>query len=60
MKSQDYILRKIVKATSAADALRQDRDTPVHEIYQREYDEQKRLESAIGFATVHPDEGDEA
>lgn len=60
MKQQDYILRKIVRAKSAAEALKQDRRTPVHEVFQRDYDENKHLESAIGFATVHPDEGDEA
>lgn len=56
MKQQDYILRKVVRATSAADAIRKDRDTPVHEVYQRDYDENKRLESAIGFKTVYPEE----
>lgn len=59
MKEQDYILRKIVRATSAAEALRKDRKTPVHEVFQRDYDENKRLESCIGFHTVHPFEGEE-
>lgn len=32
MKEQDYVLRKYVRAKSAADALSLDASTPVHEV----------------------------
>jgi hypothetical protein len=49
MKPQDFILKKIVRASTAKEAIELDSTTPVHEVYPRDYDKSERLESAIGF-----------
>lgn len=49
MKTQDFILKKVVRATCAADALKLDRRTPVGEVYPRDQDNPTRLDSCIGF-----------
>ncbi len=49
MKTQDFILKKTVHATCAAEALRLDRRTPVTEVYPRDQDNSTRLDSCIGF-----------
>ena len=46
-----FILRKYVDALNAADALRLDATTPVHDVYLKEGEEPKRIETVnlIGF-----------
>ena len=55
MKPQDFILKKVVRASSASEAISKDKETPVHEVYPRDYDKTEKLESAIGFHTEHAD-----
>lgn len=61
MKSKLYVIRKYIKASSAADAIRKERKTPVDEIWLDE-DWKKGIASglaeAIGFS--HPTEGDDS
>jgi hypothetical protein len=52
MKPQEYIIKKIVRAASAREAISLDQTTPVHEVYPRDYDKSEKLESAIGFHVV--------
>lgn len=51
-----YIIRKYVNAKTAAEALALDTCTPVHDLYQKEPDDESRKEtSAIGFHTAYPE-----
>lgn len=59
LKQQEYILKKLVLATSAAEAIARDKDAPVLEVYCRNPDamadyikESKKLEPCIGFDKV--------
>lgn len=58
MKEQDYLLKKFVKARSAALALAMDRDTEVTEVYLvADKPKEDYNTHAVGFQTVYPDEG---
>lgn len=57
-KPKLYIIRKYIKATSAASAIRQDKKTPVHDVWVDESWKDKSLAEAIGFHEVE-DEVDE-
>ena len=57
MKSQDYILKKFVRANSAADALRLDETTPVSEVFLSTDKPVDSHVSAIGFLAALPDDG---
>jgi hypothetical protein len=46
-----FILRKYVDAENAADALKQDKKTPVHDVYLKDGEEPRRVltERVVGF-----------
>ena len=54
MSKRRYILRKVVEAETAAEALGMDAATPVHEIFMDESKTSGGTASAIGFQ--HPEE----
>lgn len=58
-KPKLYIIRKYIKATSAASAIRQDKKTPVHDVWVDEDWKTKSLSHAIGFAEISPEEEDD-
>jgi len=49
---QDYVIKKHVRADSAADALSMDSSTPVHEVFLAGDKPERGNVSAVGFATV--------
>lgn len=51
MSKQDYILKKHVRAESAAEALKLDEGTPVHEVH-LVADKPEKLPSLVGFQVV--------
>lgn len=55
LAKQDYVLKKYVKAATAAEALGQDNTTEVSEVFLVE-EKPKDLPAAVGFHTIHPDE----
>ena len=55
MKAQEYILKKFVRATSAAEALNKDADTPVTEVFLTTDKLQEGGGRAVGF-TYTPDD----
>lgn len=55
MSKQDYVIKKHVRAETAAEALAMDKKTPVHEVF-LQADKPERLESAVGFQRVELDE----
>jgi hypothetical protein len=48
-KPKMYIVRKYTKATSAAQAIRKDKSTPVHDVWVDDSWKTDHLASAIGF-----------
>lgn len=44
-----YVIRKYVKAISAADAIKKDKTTAVHDVWIDEKWQERELPSAIGF-----------
>lgn len=46
---QDYVLKKHVKANSAAEALGMDTATPVHEVFMIQDKPEKSTTSVVGF-----------
>lgn len=52
MKEQEYVLRKFVRATSAASALALDSKTDVHEIVLIQDKPVDHAADAVGFKTV--------
>ncbi len=55
MNAQDYVLKKHVRAKSAAEALSLDADTPVHEVY-LVADKPDKLPEAVGYKTIATEE----
>lgn len=55
MSKQDYVIKKHVRAETAAEALAMDSKTPVHEVF-LQADKPERLESAVGFHHVDAEE----
>lgn len=56
-KPKMYVVRKYIKAISAAQAIRKDKNTPVHDCWISEDWKPDHLASAIGFDDgVVPDE----
>lgn len=55
MGKQDYVLKKHVRAETAAEALSLDVTTPVHEVF-LVADKPDKLESAVGFQQVWSEE----
>jgi hypothetical protein len=55
MKTQDYVLKKFVRATSAAEALAKDTDTPVTEVFLTQDKPVEGSVHAVGFR-IHPDD----
>jgi len=54
---QDYVLKKYVAASSAAEAIGLDAQTPVAEVFIREEKVQfQGHTNAVGFQSVHPEE----
>lgn len=58
-KPKLYVVRKYIKATSAAQAIRKDKATPVHDVWCDEGWKEKHLADAIGFHEVTEDTEDE-
>lgn len=56
MKEQDYILRKFVRANSAAGALALDKTTDVHEVVLIQDKPTGTEADAVGFKTVAVEE----
>lgn len=54
-----YVIRKYVKATSVAGALRKERMTPVHEVFVDENWQKSNLADAIGFGLPPAKEDDD-
>ena len=54
-----YVVRKYVKAISVAQALRREKDAPVHEIFVEDKWKDTHLADAIGFAETEVEEEDE-
>jgi hypothetical protein len=48
-KPKMYIVKKYIKATSALQAIKKDRDTPVHDVWVDDEWSKKELPGAIGF-----------
>lgn len=62
IKSVMFVVRKLVKARSVAEALRKEKTTPVHEIFiddEWRKNNHDRLADAIGFAEEVRGEKDE-
>ncbi len=51
-----YVVRKYVKATSVAEALKKERKTEIHEIFVDEQWQKNNLAAAIGFAVEKREE----
>jgi hypothetical protein len=59
-KPKLYVVRKYIKASNAAAAIRKDKTTPVHDVWVEEGFKDKSLAEAIGFTVDIPvDEDDE-
>jgi hypothetical protein len=56
MREQDYILKKFVRATSAAEALKKDKKTPVTEVFLTSDKPVEVSAHAVGFK-VYSEEG---
>lgn len=54
MSKQDYVLKKHVRAYTAAEAIELDTRTPVHEVFLIA-DKPERLPEAIGFHSIEVD-----
>lgn len=48
-KHKMFIVRKYIKATSAADAIKKEKNTPVHDVWVDEDWKKNHLADAIGF-----------
>lgn len=48
-KPKMYIIRKYIKAVSAIQAIKKDKDTPVHDVWIDDKWQEKSLADAIGF-----------
>lgn len=55
MAKQEYILKKYVRADTAAEALKLDADTPVHEVHLLA-DKFEKLTDCVGFQHIEPEE----
>lgn len=54
---QDYVLKKFVRASNAAEAIALDTETAVSEVFlTTDKPESDSRADAVGFHTVHPDE----
>jgi hypothetical protein len=53
---QDYIIKKHVRAESAAEALAMDAETPPHEVFLAADKPERSNVNAVGFAFVRPEE----
>lgn len=58
-KPKLYVVRKYIKATNAAQAIRKDKQTPVHDVWVEEGYKDKNLADAIGFQVEPPPEDEE-
>ena len=59
-KHKLYIVRKYIKARDAAEAIRKDKKTKVHDVFVDESFKDRRLTEAIGFEfDKRPEEDDE-
>lgn len=58
-KPKLYVVRKYIKATNAAQAIRKDKITPVHDCWVEEGFKDKHLTEAIGFSVDIPVDEDE-
>jgi hypothetical protein len=58
-KQKLYVVRKYIKAGNAAQALRKDKTTPVHDVWVEDNWKDKSLADAIGFHVDNPTEEDE-
>lgn len=58
-KPKLYVVRKYIKATNAAQAIRKDKTTPVHDVWVEEGYKDKSLADAIGFTVEAPVEEEE-
>jgi hypothetical protein len=57
MKEQEYLLKKFVRASSALEALKMDKNTAVHEVYLvADKPEKEATTDAVGFRTVAVEE----
>lgn len=58
MRQRDYIIKKFVRASSAADAIRKSVKVPIGEVYEAEDKPEayEILEDQIGFSIPHLDE----
>jgi hypothetical protein len=56
-KPKMYIVKKYIKAISASQAIRKDRNTPVHDVWVDDEWSKKELAGAIGFDNgIQPEE----
>lgn len=53
---QDYIIKKHVRAESAAEALAMDKKTPPHEVFLAGDKPERANTHAVGFTVVYPEE----
>jgi hypothetical protein len=58
-KPKLYVVRKYIRATSAAQAIRKDKTTPVHDAWVDTEWKTDHLASAIGFELNAPSEDEE-
>ncbi len=57
-KPKMYIVKKYIRAISATQAIKKDRDTPVHDVWVDEDWKKNELASAIGFDLGETQEDD--
>ena len=57
-KPKMYIVKKYIRAISAMQAIKKDRDTPVHDVWVDEDWKKNELASAIGFDLGETQEDD--
>jgi hypothetical protein len=53
-KPKLYVVRKYIKATSVAQAIRKDKQTPIHDCCIEDSFKERSLADAIGFNTEPP------
>lgn len=58
-KPKLYVIRKYIKATSAAQAIRKDKATAVHDVFCEEVWRDRNLADAIGFSVEQPEADDD-
>lgn len=58
-KPKMFVVRKYIKATSAAQAIRKDKTTPVHDVWVDDDWKKQSLTDAIGFHTIEPEVDEE-